>query len=195
MVQTRDAAATKQRILEAAFGEFAARGFAGTRVDEIAHKAGVNKALLYHYYADKSALFRNVLECKMAALAELEMDPEKLPEIVGEVFDLHAANPWISRLLAWEALDFGLDEVPNEAERCERLDTYVSTIRTAQRSGHADPAVDARHALATIMGMVSFWFAFPQVARMIAGGDPYSPELLAERRAHVIDVARRMLEA
>ncbi|MGZ4121086.1 MAG: TetR family transcriptional regulator, partial [Actinomycetota bacterium] len=39
MGHVRDATATKERILEAAFMEFAARGFAGTRVDEIAERA------------------------------------------------------------------------------------------------------------------------------------------------------------
>ena len=42
----RDATATKERILEAAFEEFANRGFAGSRVDDIAEKAQCNKALL-----------------------------------------------------------------------------------------------------------------------------------------------------
>ncbi len=195
MVQTRDPATTKARILEAAFAEFSARGFAGARVDEIAAKANVNKALLYHYYGDKSAIFRNVLECKMAALAEMELHPERLPEIVGDVFDLHAANPWISRLLSWEALDFGLEEVPNEQQRRERLEGYVNAIRRAQQQGLADGALDASQTLATVMGMVTFWFAFPQAARMIAGGDPYTPDMLKKRRAHVVDVARRILEA
>ena len=40
------AAATRQRILDAALGEFAEKGLAGARVDEIAARAGANKRML-----------------------------------------------------------------------------------------------------------------------------------------------------
>lgn len=46
----------KERILEAAAAEFAERGFDGARVDEIAKRAGVNKALIYYYYKSKEEL-------------------------------------------------------------------------------------------------------------------------------------------
>jgi AcrR family transcriptional regulator len=191
----RDAQGTKERILDAAFGEFTALGFAGARVDAIADRAGVNKALLYQYYGDKEALFRHVLECKMQALAGLGHDLDRLPEVAGEFFDFHAANPWVSRLMMWEALDFGTDPVPNEAERKEKYGEHVALLREAQRTGAVDPALDPRHTLFTLMSAVVFWFAAPQAARMIYGGDPYSPEALAARRAHVVDAARRILEA
>ena len=40
------AAATRRRILEAATAEFAAKGLAGARVDEIAARAGANKRMI-----------------------------------------------------------------------------------------------------------------------------------------------------
>lgn len=45
--------ATLEVLLNAATVVFAERGFAGARVDEIAARAGVNKALIYAYYGDK----------------------------------------------------------------------------------------------------------------------------------------------
>ncbi|MEW5764395.1 MAG: TetR/AcrR family transcriptional regulator [Acidobacteriota bacterium] len=48
-------------ILDAAAGEFAARGFEGARVDSIAHAAGVNKAMLYYYHRNKEGLYEDVL--------------------------------------------------------------------------------------------------------------------------------------
>ncbi len=44
------------RILQAAEDEFAAKGFDGARIDAIAKKAEVNKALIYYYFASKAVL-------------------------------------------------------------------------------------------------------------------------------------------
>ena len=68
----------------AAFKEFAAKGFAGARVDTIARRASINKRMLYHYFGDKEALFREVLRRKMAerhawGLATPDLPSESLP--------------------------------------------------------------------------------------------------------------------
>jgi TetR/AcrR family transcriptional regulator len=47
---------TRKRILEAAERLFAQGGFHATSVDRIARAAGVNKALIYYHFTDKSAL-------------------------------------------------------------------------------------------------------------------------------------------
>jgi len=52
----------KTRILRAAEAEFAARGFDGARVDAIAQRAGVNKALLYYYFQNKAGILDALFE-------------------------------------------------------------------------------------------------------------------------------------
>lgn len=186
---------TKDRILKAAFDEFSKRGFAGARVDEIASQAHANKSLLYQYFGDKEALFKHVLECKMNELGRIATDdPERFPEVIGEFFDFYAANPSVSRLMLWEALDFGGKPVPNEVERKKHLAEHVGQIESLQRAGVIDPSFDARQTLVTLIGMVNVWFSLPQLARMVSGGDPYSPEALNQRRRHLIGVAKKMLE-
>ena len=188
-------ATTKDRLLKAAFEEFSKRGFAGARVDEIASKAGANKALIYQYYGDKEALFKHVLECKMNEMGRIATDdPDHFPEVIGDFFDFHAANPWVTRLMLWEGLDFGGKPVPNESERKKHLGEHVAEIERFQGLGVVDPAIDARQALVTLIGMVQVWFSLPQVARMVAGGNPYTPEALRRRRAHLVQVAKKMLE-
>ncbi len=60
--RTRDAEATKARILDAAKKEFAKSGMGGARVDVIAEKAKANKRMIYHYFGSKEGLFQTVLE-------------------------------------------------------------------------------------------------------------------------------------
>jgi AcrR family transcriptional regulator len=57
----RSAAVTQERILDAAEHEFAARGFAGARLREIAVAASVQPALIHHYFGDKQGLYEAVI--------------------------------------------------------------------------------------------------------------------------------------
>lgn len=67
--KSRDAGASRQRVFDAAAGEFAAHGFAGAKVDRIAARARVNKAMIYYHFTDKAALYRAVVGDMFAAVA------------------------------------------------------------------------------------------------------------------------------
>lgn len=51
---------SEEKILAAAREVFRERGLAGTRMAEIAERAGVNKALLHYYFRSKEKLFQRV---------------------------------------------------------------------------------------------------------------------------------------
>jgi AcrR family transcriptional regulator len=55
------AQATQERLLDVAAEEFAARGFAGARLREIARGVGVQPALIHHYFIDKQGLYEAVI--------------------------------------------------------------------------------------------------------------------------------------
>ena len=59
---------TKAKILSAALDEFAAKGFAGTRVDQIAQAAGVNKAMIYYFFTGKEELLKELFQSEMEQL-------------------------------------------------------------------------------------------------------------------------------
>ncbi|HYS42257.1 MAG TPA: helix-turn-helix domain-containing protein, partial [Pseudonocardiaceae bacterium] len=53
----QDADRSRRLLLAAALDEFAAKGFAGARVQEIAARAGVNKQLINYYFDSKEGLY------------------------------------------------------------------------------------------------------------------------------------------
>lgn len=57
----RRADARPQELLEAALEVFVERGYAATRLEEVARRAGVSKATLYLYYENKAELFKEVV--------------------------------------------------------------------------------------------------------------------------------------
>jgi AcrR family transcriptional regulator len=60
------AAERRDAILDAALNEFSARGFAATRLDDVARRAGVAKGTIYLHFKDKESLFQQLIQSKMA---------------------------------------------------------------------------------------------------------------------------------
>jgi len=95
------------RIGAAAREEFAKRGYAGARVEQIARRAGVNKQLLFYYYHSKRGLFQTVLtqaagelENALTGLALPVGGPlERLRLTLQAQFEFLARNPQIVALL------------------------------------------------------------------------------------------------
>lgn len=83
----------RETILAAALEEFSARGFAATRLDDIARRAGVAKGTIYLYFHDKEALFQELVRAMLSpVVGSLEAAPmADLParmmiEAIADVF-------------------------------------------------------------------------------------------------------------
>jgi AcrR family transcriptional regulator len=73
-------AARRDAVLAAALDEFSARGFAATRIDDVARRAGVAKGTIYLYFRDKEALFKELVRTMLVPLvAALEAPPPDVP--------------------------------------------------------------------------------------------------------------------
>jgi len=62
------AAERREAIIEAALDEFIARGFAATRLDDVAKRAGVAKGTIYLHFKDKEALFQELIRTALVPL-------------------------------------------------------------------------------------------------------------------------------
>jgi AcrR family transcriptional regulator len=85
------------QILDAAMAEFAERGFAGASMAGAASRAGVAKALIYHYFPGKAELFQAVVRaCVQPVFAEAEAlvaaHPGPKAELLGRLLDLGFAR-------------------------------------------------------------------------------------------------------
>jgi AcrR family transcriptional regulator len=60
-VRAQKSAARREAILSAALDEFSAQGFAATRLDDVARRAGVAKGTIYLHFRDKEALFQELI--------------------------------------------------------------------------------------------------------------------------------------
>jgi AcrR family transcriptional regulator len=136
--RTRDADRTRAEILAVATREFADRGYAGARVDEIAAKTSTTKRMIYYYFGGKEQLYVTVLEQAYIRIRTLEqqLDVEHLDpvaairELAGLTFDHHESHPDFIRLVSIENIHHG-----------EHI------ARSALLSGLANPALDVLDAI------------------------------------------------
>jgi AcrR family transcriptional regulator len=186
---TYDAEATRQRIFQAATAEFAEHGLAGARIDRIAAAARANKQAIYLYFGGKEKLFGAVVRAKMDEICHtLSLDPRTLPEAVGQLYDWYQEHPELIRLLLWEALEAGR-QVEGEEERRESYRGHVDGLLAA---GLPDRA-RAQDWLFTILGLVAWNFAVPQVRRLILD-EPDTERAVARRREVVVELAGVLAE-
>jgi len=79
------AAERRAAIVEAAMEEFISRGFAATRLDDIAKRAGVAKGTIYLHFKDKESMFEELVRTVIVpVVARLNA----LPPLTGSVRDL-----------------------------------------------------------------------------------------------------------
>src|SRR5262245_54024322 len=106
----RDAARTRGEILDVATAEFAARGYDGARVDEIAALTRTTKRMIYYHFGGKKQLYIAVLERAYVRIRSAErdvnvddLDPITAIRRIAEVtFDHHEAHPDFIRLVSIE---------------------------------------------------------------------------------------------
>jgi TetR/AcrR family transcriptional regulator len=200
VTEGRDPAATRERILAAAEGEFAAHGLRGARVQEIVTRAGVNERMLYHYFGDKDGLYMAVLrrfithvaaDIEKVVEAPAEDPVERLADILRRYFDALAKHPEIVRVYLHEVLagspsDAKVQEIRREIE--DRISPRFSRFFTdAERSGVFRGGLDWR---LVIMLAASFGLLFPMALprlEQVFAADFSDPAQLAAIREAMID--------
>ncbi|QLY34508.1 TetR family transcriptional regulator [Nocardia huaxiensis] len=188
-----DTEGTKRRLLEAAVHEFAERGPDGARVAAIATRAGINKERIYQYFGDKRGLFEAVLTDQLeqlAAASPLAADHAgDLADYAGHVFDYHRTHPQFLRLLHWEGLQQQEGALPAESARASHYAEKVAALAAAQRAGALADDVAPGYLLYAVAALAAWFFAVPQVVRMLLGADADDPDAL---RAALVALVRRL---
>ncbi|MCC7045672.1 MAG: TetR family transcriptional regulator [Alphaproteobacteria bacterium] len=197
---------TRERILEAATAEFAASGLGGARVDAIAHRAAVNKRMIYHYFGSKEDLFLAVMErtyehirrreseLNLAAMAPVAA----MRKLVKFTFNYFSENPHFVTLLNSENLHRARHI--RRSARVEAINSpVVSALSRLLARGRAEgvfrAGVDPIQLYISVAGVCYFYFSNVHTLSTIFARDLLASEALAERERHVTDVILGYLRA
>ena len=192
----RDAKRTRADILDVARREFAERGFAGARVDEIAARTRTTKRMIYYYFGSKEQLYLAVLERAYAEIRAAEqtldvahLDPLSAIRLLAELsFDHHEAHPEFSRLVSIENIHRG-EHIARTSVLASLNTTAIDLIARILDAGHT-AGVFTREVDALDVHMLISSFCFFRLANQHTFGAIFGRDLTApSRRAHY----RRML--
>lgn len=130
----------EEAILDAAAEEFAELGFNGARVDSIAKRAGINKAMLYYRVGDKEELYRRVVlrgqasiqNAVMNAISKSTTATETVENILSEIAGNAGSNKLIPSIILREISGNG-KTLPDEGK--EGIKRFMDTTRAMVTMG------------------------------------------------------------
>lgn len=192
-------AETRARILEAALREFSANGLAGARTEQIAAAAGVNKALLYYYFASKEKLYLAALELVATRVKESTMAVLLRQATPGERF-LRAALNHFDRILTQRHFQTLMQQEMMRVHRGEQgalpvlvdrvfrpvFNLFESIVREGIASGELIETDWLQMVLAGL-GANVFYFLSAPVWQMLLAFDPFDARALRRRRVALVE--------
>lgn len=163
----RNADRTREKILRAAIGEFAAHGYSGARVERIRARARANTRMLYHYFGDKSRLYVAVLEHVIGELRqeELRLEVDQIDPLEGllqlfEFIDHHfATHPELMTLFSGENLlrgRFLRGSATSAIISSPIMPLMKRLLRRGERKGLLRSGVDPLHLYVVMVGLCYF---------------------------------------
>jgi len=174
----------RTRILEAAERLFAAQGYNGTSIQEVAEAVGIRRPTLVYHFGSKDQLRIEVLTGLLSqwqeqlpkVLAASQSGPDRFRSVMESAFAFFRAVPHRARLIAREMLDRP-DEM--RALFARHLEPYmqlvIDRIRDGQREGHTrrdvDPEAYVVHLMHAAVSVIAMGDATKHVLR-----DPPSVE-------------------
>lgn len=138
---TERGAQTRKRILNAAEQIFSQRGYAATRVEDIATAVGIRKPSVIHHFSGKAELLREVTDIVYAALLEKTIDALEKPEkgnptifkIADAWLDFIAARPTAGRLLLRIAAESSLNNTEPSSDARKLVEIWSKSVREASK--------------------------------------------------------------
>jgi len=187
----QDADRSRRLLLAAALDEFAAKGYAGARVHEIAARAGVNKQLINYYFDSKEGLYLELQRtwlCRQRGFADADLP---LADLAGRYLHDALTEPNLTRLMAWRGLT--ADATPDGAEATpDGAADFMSALPDRHATGELADDLDPASVRLAIMGAVMIPVVMPQLVRRIFGIAPDDPEFEKRYGTHLRAMIQRL---
>lgn len=186
---------SRARILNSATRIFAEKGPEGSRVDEIAEEAGINKRMLYHYFGSKEDLYvevlrynyKNIFALSKKAFNLADNPKENVTRAVRAYFYFLARNEEFVRLTSWEALNggrFAGKVIPQFFDLVEL--EFGDIIEDGIKRKFIRPDIDIRQVLLSVQALCLTYFNRREIVQPLWQEDMLSEGMLEARLQHIL---------
>ncbi len=185
---------TEQTILEAARQQFHQKGFAGARMQEIADKAEINKAMLHYYYRSKQQLFEAVFREDFQSLVPIIIQVlngekplfQKIREFADQYISFIQNHPYLPGFIMNE-LSQNPDRIVNMTVNKQfiHLDNFFQEIRSEADQGNIRP-IDPKQLMVHLVSLCIFPFVGkPMLKTVLQMDEPGFQEFIETRKTEV----------
>ena len=202
--RTNDPQRTMDNIIEVATREFAEKGLAGGRIDEIAALTHTSKRMIYYHFGSKEGLYVAVLEEAYRRIRQIEtglsledLDPEAaLAKLVGFTYDYQLANPDFIRLVMSENIQKG--EFLAQSATIQKLNVPVitavkSVYDRGVKAGVFRRGLDAVDLHMSISALCFFNVANRHTFALIFKRDMTDAQEMTSRRRNIVEMVLRFV--
>lgn len=160
----------QSRILEAAVGLFAEKGFDGTSVQEIVDRAAVTKGALYHYFSSKDDLlyeiYHSLISVQQAELDRIRTDglppQEAIRAIIVNLVETTTARLPETAVFAREMHKLGAERMAAvRSERRHYHETFRHLVARGQQDGTFAAVASAETVTLMVFGVINqlpWWY-------------------------------------
>lgn len=193
----------KERIIQAAAAEFLQKGSGGARMQVIADKAGINKALLHYHFQTKQRLYETVLRQQFSKLIdslfeqlEKETDFDTwLQSLIRKYLREIMTAPGLSRFVLWE-LNSGAKVLPQLFKKCladkGHDPSFILTTINKRLQDEGLGNIDPVHFLLNLLALCIYpVIAKPILEQILGSGYFKAGDFIASREEEIFKLLKQ----
>ena len=196
---------TREKIIRAAYTEFAENGYDGARIDRIVERADISKNLLYHHFKGKEELFVRVMEIVYQEMRLnhqdiqlVNLDPRlAMARLVSHTFKHFVDNPHAVSLMNSENLHRAAHIQQSKMIRemyNPLLENITLILRRGQAAGFFRDNIDPIQLYISISGLGYFFLSNQYTLGTIFNRTLTTTRGIRERHAHMVEMVLAYLQ-
>lgn len=180
----------RREILAAGLDLFIRKGYAATKISDIAQQVGMSAGLLFHYFPSKEKLYEELIRYGVSAPMETMTPNDREPlaffaDTAGQIFHYLKTEPFTAKMFVLMSQAFYNEAaVPSSVKDLLRsFDVYTPTTRLMKK-GQANGTI--REGDPYALG-IAYWCAIQGIAAELA----MNPDLPCPESDWIVDIIRR----
>ena len=192
---------TEQKIFAAALEVFSEQGRGAARMQDIAERAGINKALVHYYFRSKDRLYEEVFEYLITnyfamigrTIVDSDTFEETLRKFIDTFLDILSEHPHFPRFMLRELSD----GFPAFADKFRKLfdagefatpGAFITQFKRAVKKKEI-VALDPLQTLLSLLGACVYFFAaYPVITVLEPSIDTHRARFIAQRKKEIFSL-------